>query len=85
MAVIVSLREVIEQMALTSDEPTAYINRNTGEVITLTHEEVPLAEDPEEAEDPPQCRILTDLGLATFAMCNFMARQESTWLDLLFG
>ena len=54
MAVIVSLRDVIEQMDLISDEATAYINRKTGELITLTHEELALAEDPEEAEDAPQ-------------------------------
>jgi hypothetical protein len=54
MAVIVSLRDVIEQMDQWSDEATAYINRKTGELITLTHEELALAEDPEEAEDAPQ-------------------------------
>jgi len=47
MAVIVSLRDFIEEMDLMSDEATAYINR-------LTHEELALAEDPEEAEDAAQ-------------------------------
>jgi hypothetical protein len=54
MAVIVSLRDVIEEMDLMTDETTAYINPKTGELITLTHEELALAEDPEEAEDAPQ-------------------------------
>jgi hypothetical protein len=54
MAVIVSLSDVIEQMELTTDEATAYINRKTGELITLTHEEFALAEDPDEAEAAPQ-------------------------------
>ena len=54
MAVTVSLRDVIEQMDLMSDEATAYINLKTGELITLTHEELALAEDPEETEDAPQ-------------------------------
>ena len=54
MAVIVSPRDVIEQMDLTTDEATAYINRKTGELITLTHEEVALTEDPEEAAEAPQ-------------------------------
>jgi hypothetical protein len=54
MAVIVSLSDVIEQMELTTDEATAYINRKTGELITLTHEEVALTEDPEEAAEAPQ-------------------------------
>jgi hypothetical protein len=54
MAVIVSLRDVVEQMDLWTDEATAYINRKSGELITLTHEELALAENPEEAEDAPQ-------------------------------
>ena len=54
MAVIVSLRDVIEQMDLTTDEATAYINRKTGELVTLTHEEVALTEDPDEAALAPQ-------------------------------
>jgi Uncharacterised protein family (UPF0158) len=54
MALIVSLRDVVEEMDLMTDEATAYINRKTGELITLTHEELALAEDPEEAEDAPQ-------------------------------
>jgi hypothetical protein len=54
MAVVVSLRDVIEQMDLWTDEVTAYINKKTGELITLTHEELALAEDPDEAEDAPQ-------------------------------
>jgi hypothetical protein len=54
MAVIVSVGDLIEEMDLMTDEATAYINRKTGELITLTHEEVALAEDPEEAEDAPQ-------------------------------
>jgi hypothetical protein len=54
MAVIVSLRDVIEEMDLMTDEATAYINRKTGELITLTDEELALAGDPEEAEDAPK-------------------------------
>jgi hypothetical protein len=54
MAVIVSLRDFIEEMDLVTDEATAYINRKTGELITLTHEEVALTEDPDEAALAPQ-------------------------------
>ena len=52
--VIVSLPDVIEAMELVSDEATAYINQKTGELITLTHEELALAEDPDEAAAAPQ-------------------------------
>jgi Uncharacterised protein family (UPF0158) len=54
MAVIVSLSDVIEQIELTTDEATGYINRKTGELITLTHEEFAMAENPDEAEAAPQ-------------------------------
>jgi hypothetical protein len=54
MAVIVSLRDFIEEMDLMTDEATAYINRKTGELITLTHEEAAMTEDPDEAEAAPQ-------------------------------
>ncbi len=54
MAVIISLSDVIEQMDLTTDEATAYINRKTGELITLTHEEAAMTEDPDEAAAAPQ-------------------------------
>jgi len=54
MSVIVSLRDLIEAMDLMTDEATAYINRKTGELITLTDEELALAEDPDEAAEAPQ-------------------------------
>jgi Uncharacterised protein family (UPF0158) len=54
MAVIVSLRDVVNEMAVFSDEHTAYINRTTGELITLSHEELALVEDPEAAAEAPQ-------------------------------
>ncbi len=54
MAVSVSLHDVVNEMDVFSDEHTAYINRRTGELITLTHEELALAEDPEAAEEAPQ-------------------------------
>ena len=54
MAVIVSLRDVIEEMDLLSDEATAYINQKTGELITLTDEILALAEEPDEAADASQ-------------------------------
>ncbi len=51
MAAIVSLRDVMDEMEMMSDEATSYINRKTGELITLTHEELAMAEDPDEAAD----------------------------------
>lgn len=54
MAVMVFLRDVLDEMELSSDEATAYINRKTGELITLTDEILALAEDPDAAVDAPQ-------------------------------
>ena len=51
---MVSLRDVLDEMELSGDEATAYINRRTGELITLTDEILALAEDPDEVTDAPQ-------------------------------
>jgi len=47
------MSDVVSEMAVFSDEHTAYINRTTGELITLSHEELALAEDPEAAAEAP--------------------------------
>ena len=54
MAAIVSLRDVIDEMEMMSDEATSYINRKTGELFTVTDEMFSLAEDPDEAADAPE-------------------------------
>ena len=54
MAAIVSLRNVIDEMEMMSDETTGFINRKTGELITLMHEELAMADDPDEAASTPQ-------------------------------
>lgn len=45
MAVPVSLQDVVDQMDLISDDMVAYINRKSGELITLTTEDISLAEE----------------------------------------
>jgi hypothetical protein len=45
MALPVKLRAVVDQIEMTGDEMTAYINRNTGDLITLTDEDLSYAED----------------------------------------
>ena len=54
MAAIVSLREVIEEMDLSSDEATAYINQKTGELFTLTDEVLAFAENPDDVAEAAQ-------------------------------
>lgn len=41
----VSLRDVVAEMDVLSDEWTAYVNRRTGELITVTDEDVRAVED----------------------------------------
>ncbi len=45
MALPVKLREVVDQIEMAGDEITAYINRETGDLITLTDEDLSYAED----------------------------------------
>jgi hypothetical protein len=51
---MVFLRDMVQEIDLASDEATGYINRKTGELITLTNEIFALAENPDEAADAPQ-------------------------------
>ena len=50
MPLPVNLQDVVAEMEALSDEHKAYINRKTGELITITDEEAQLAED-SESED----------------------------------
>lgn len=54
MAAVVSLRDVIDEMDMMSDEATSYINRKTGELITITREMFSMAEEPDEESDAPE-------------------------------
>ena len=51
MAVVVSLKDVVEAMDLPNDEWTSYLNLKTGEIITVTDEDRHLAENGDLDED----------------------------------
>ena len=52
MSITVSLRDVVDEMQMLSDESTVYLNRKTGELITITQEEWDTLErDPETLAD----------------------------------
>jgi hypothetical protein len=55
MSFMVSLRDVVNEMAETSDEQTAFLNRRTGELITLTDEQRYVLENAR-AADAPECQ-----------------------------
>ena len=45
MGTTVSIREVVDAFETASDETSSYVNRATGQVITVTHEDLRLAEE----------------------------------------
>lgn len=51
MALPVPLRELVLALEGVSEESTSYLNLDTGEVFTITHEIMSLAEDLDDAED----------------------------------
>ncbi len=53
MAVIIALRKVVDEIDALMDESTAYLNRQTGELYTLQHEDAELGEDDVDVEDLP--------------------------------
>jgi hypothetical protein len=52
MKTTVSLREVVDALEIATDEMSSYVNRSTGQVSTLTHEDLQLAEDDPDADMP---------------------------------
>ncbi|MHC5007445.1 MAG: UPF0158 family protein [Planctomycetota bacterium] len=55
MSFMVSLRDVVNEMAETSDDQTAFLNRRTGELISLTDEQRYVLENGR-AADAPECQ-----------------------------
>jgi len=51
---LVSLKAVVDEMDLPSEEWTAYLNRRTGELITVTDEDQRLVENDADASDSPE-------------------------------
>jgi Uncharacterised protein family (UPF0158). len=52
MKTTVSFREVVDALDIASDEMSSYVNRSTGQVTTITHEDLRLAEDDPDADMP---------------------------------
>ena len=50
----VKLREIIEAIDLQSDEMASYFNRITGQIITISEEEVRAAEEGDSLDDYPE-------------------------------
>ena len=52
MATAVSVLEVVEALELASDKMSSFVNTSTGEVRTVTHEDLQLAEDEDDPSAP---------------------------------
>jgi hypothetical protein len=52
MAVTVSITEVVDALELASDEMSSYVNRATGQVVTVSHEDLSLAEEDPRPDTP---------------------------------
>jgi hypothetical protein len=48
--IVVSLKDIVDELEVLMDESTAYLNRQTGEVITVTHEDMRWVEGEEDLD-----------------------------------
>ncbi|MCI0561764.1 MAG: hypothetical protein MN733_25030 [Nitrososphaera sp.] len=53
MGIPVSLKEVVQNLEMISEEMTPYINRNTGEIYVITDEDIAYAEGEDDEEEAP--------------------------------
>jgi hypothetical protein len=54
MAVCVKLKDIVDELSFIPDEASSYLNTKTGEVISVTHEELRAAENEEPLEAFPE-------------------------------
>jgi Uncharacterised protein family (UPF0158) len=50
MAIVVSLRDFVGEMQILSDEAHTYINKRTGELITITDDDIAMSESDEQED-----------------------------------
>ena len=54
MKATVSLKDVVNEMDVLSDEYSAFLNRHTGELVTLSNEEISAAEEDDNIDEYPE-------------------------------
>ena len=54
MKATVSLKDVVDEMDVPGDEHSAFLNRHTGELVTLSSEELSAAEEDDDIDDYPE-------------------------------
>jgi hypothetical protein len=54
MKAIVSIKDVVNEMDVLNEEQSAFLNRNTGELVTLSGEDLSAAEEDDDIVDYPE-------------------------------
>ena len=54
MAIVISLRDFVDEMQVFSDEEHAYLNKATGELTTITNDEIAVIESGDDWNDYPE-------------------------------
>src|SRR3989304_609130 len=54
MSLLVSLKALVAEMDVPSDQFHAYLNKHTGELVTISEEEIDIIESGDSIEDCPQ-------------------------------
>jgi hypothetical protein len=57
MSLPVRLSEIIEMIDISSEELTSYLNRKTGQIITISEEDVSAAEEGDTLDDFPEWHL----------------------------
>ncbi len=74
MAATVSIKDFVAALDMASDEMSSYVNRATGEVVTLSHEDLRLAEDDSGVDMPDwQQEVVAEAKLIL---------ESDEWLEL---
>lgn len=54
MKAVVSIKDVVNELKVPSDDHSAFLNRRTGELLTLSNEELSAAEEDDDIDDYPE-------------------------------
>ena len=80
MTVVVSLRDLVDELQTLSDESRVYLNKVTGKVITITNDDFAVAENDDESED--DCSEYSDLEIDFFQEVKKVLSLDDDYLKL---
>lgn len=70
MPIPVKLKDIIEEMEVQLDDFRTFLNKETGEIVTLTSDELMAAEEEESLDDKPEW-MLENIVVANDILWNF--------------